>query len=290
VNRVKKIDLKGKEVVWDNKLLYGPASFQDDLDRYRLVGDVEKALVTANLHSTIAQLCFARAYSAEGTTDVIENLGRLYGIDGFLWQRVEGAPARDRVAVMRSGRFAKWGALNPDGTSWTKAALSNIRASAKLMSGVWDQVQRRPMGESWAVDPSFFQSRDIVRTGDLRVEDVVAMTKGPTKIRSAVTGETVAVNMPAFYENPPRDLKALLATGFNTEPEWKTMNFTVDGKTVALKARNYDAGSPTNWDVGQYRSFLPDVKNGNDVKRAARVLSQSFGGSAALAPMLGFMM
>ncbi|MEK7358439.1 MAG: hypothetical protein AAB250_18490 [Bdellovibrionota bacterium] len=289
VRRVQKIDLKGKEVVWDNQLLYGPASFQDDLDRYRLIGEIEKTIVQANIHSTIAQLAFARAYTAQGTNDVVENIGRLYGIDGFMWQRVEGAPAKDRVGVMRSAKFAKWGTLVSDGPNWTKAALSNIRASARLMSGVWNQIQRRPMGEGWSVDPTFFQSRDIVRTGDMRVEDVVAMTKGPAKIRSAVTGETVMVNMPAFYENPPRDLKALLATGFNEEPEWKTINFKVAGKDVPVKARNYESGSATNWDINQYRTFLPEARNGGDVKRAARVLSQSFGGSAALAPMLGFM-
>ncbi|MES2964071.1 MAG: hypothetical protein V4760_09290 [Bdellovibrionota bacterium] len=287
-NRVAKIDLKGKDVVWDNQLLYGPASFQDDLDRYRLVGEVERWVVLANLHSTVAQLAFARAYSAEGSSDVMENIGRLYGIDGW-FSGVEGAPARDRVKVMRSGKFAKWGTLVPDGAQWTKASLSNLRASSEIMASVWNQIQRRPMGDSWSIDPTFFQSRDIVRTGDMRVEDVVAMMKGPAKIRSAVTGETVTVNIPAFYENPPRDLKALLATGFNTEPEWKTMTFATAGKSVALKARNYDSGSPAAWDLNQYRTFLPEVQNGNDVKRAARVLSQSWGGGSALAPMLVFM-
>ena len=40
--RLEQLDLSQDQVVWDNKLLYGPGSFPSAMDRYSLIGEVEK--------------------------------------------------------------------------------------------------------------------------------------------------------------------------------------------------------------------------------------------------------
>jgi hypothetical protein len=290
-NRLSVLDLSKQPAVWDNQILYGTASFQDSLDRFRWIGDVELLMVVAGLRMSIAQIEFGRAYSAQGTMELSKQIGNLYGIDVVMnafGNTINGAPARDRVGVVRNGSFRDWGKRMPDWKQWTTASLGEARESVRLMSAAWKAIQNRPDNQFWAVDPVFARSIEALRTGNLRIQDVEAAFAGPARIRSAVTGETVAIDLPAFYANPPEDLKALYPTAFNTAPEWKQVDVAAKDRIVKVRARNYLSGSPTDWNTFAYKVFLPEASTGEDVKKAARVLSQSFGGPAVLAPFLQY--
>ena len=88
--RIKNIDLKNEKVIWDNQLLYGPASFSDDMKRFLQIGEPEKYISLANLHHGLVWTYRIQAYNISGLMDLAKNIGSLYGFDGFLFRKVEG--------------------------------------------------------------------------------------------------------------------------------------------------------------------------------------------------------
>ena len=88
------------------------------------------------------------------------------------------------------------------------------------------------------------------------------------------------MDLPNFYANPPKDLKALLPVRFNTKnkefrvslPEINNMN-----KKKPVIFRNYYYGSPEGWDAKAYKGLFPNVKSGSDISHYTRILNQSIG-------------
>ncbi len=286
-HRIQAIDLKDKTLTWDNKLWFGKATFTDDLDRYRLVGEVERLTSLANFHGALAQLTYQRAYSSENSVRLAQDLGKLYGVDGFL-SEVDGAPAAKRVAVMRRPAYRSYGTLLEDGQHWMALSLRHLQESVRLSAITWDQIKRedRSSSEVYWFDTSF--ARSFERTSDLSIANMLAMVEGPAQIRSALTGETVTVDLPAFYRNPPQDLKSFLPTAFENSGEWKQLSLqTADGKVQNVRYRNYDQGRGTDWSLPSYRQIFPGLQNSQDVPKSVRVLSESWGTGIAALPLAG---
>lgn len=283
--RLQAIDLRDKWIVWDNQLLFGQASFADSLDRYRMVGEVERISSLASLHGAMSQITFQRAYSSEHSVKLFKDLGKLYGTDGFL-SEIDGAPSSKRAAVMRRKDFTNYGVLLSDGSKWMDLSLRHLQESVRLSATVWDQIKRedRPATDAFLFDASF--ARAYERGGDLSIANMLAMVEGPTQLRSGITGETVTVDLPAFYRNPPRDLKGFLPTAFEQGDEWKQVQLKDgSGQLHALKYRNYNIGRGVNWSKDSYRQIFPGLKNGTDVPTHLRVASQSWGMWLAVAPI-----
>lgn len=275
--RIQKIDLKDQPIVWDNKLAFGTASFLDNIDRFRLVGEVERLSSLAAIHSTLAQITYQRAYSSENGIKLAQDMGKLYGVDGILSQ-VDGAPSQKRVQVLRRPAFANYGVLVEDGEKWMRLSFQHLQESVRLTSAIWSQIKTedRPLTEAFVFDTSF--ARAYERGSDLAIANMEAMVAGRAKIRSGVTGETVVVDLPAFYQNPPKDLKEFLPTAFQQGPEWQTVNLTDgSGKVHKVKARNYEIGRGIDWKADAYGIIFPEMKSGKDVPRNVRILSQSWG-------------
>ena len=102
-----------------------------------------------------------------------------------------------------------------------------------------------------------------------------------TGVKTAmINGEPVEVDFEGFFSRPPEDLKVFLPLNYDEGPSSKTD--TATGKTY----RNYLQGSPIGWRVGEYQKYFPNVKDSGDIKDAARVMSQTWGGWAVSLPFL----
>lgn len=280
--RVQAIKIDPKQpIVLDNRLFYGMATFTDDLERFRSVGSAEKSLLMANYHGSLATIAFNRAYVLDGALKLSKQLGYLMGIDGFKLplKMVEGVTAEDRVGVIRKKEFAKFGTLMPKyGASWTKLSLYHTRASARYMSIAYNDLKNKSHSTTTLIDPATVIPG--MRQSDLTLENLEAIIKGPTSVRSAMTGEVVTIDLPAYFENPPSDLKNLLPTQFDQS---KNPSVYVAGKSIEY--RNYFRGRPTGWNVGAFQKYVPSIRSNSDVPTAARVLSQSFGGGWVMGPL-----
>jgi len=283
--RIQALDLKDKWIVWDNQVLFGRTSFADDLNRYMLVGEVERISSLANLHGALAQITFQRAYSTEKSVQLFKDLGRLYGTDGFL-SEIDGAPSSKRVGILRSPAYRSWGTLVEDGQKWMELSFSHLQESVRLAAMVWDQIKRedRSPVDAFFFDTSF--ARTYERGGDLSIANMLDMIEGPAKIRSTVSGEVVTVDLPGFYRNPPADLKAFLPTEFQRGSEWHKVQLKDGaGKVHEVKYRDYTIGRGTNWNAESYRKMFPALRSGKDVPTHLRVMSQSWGTWLAAIPV-----
>jgi hypothetical protein len=283
--RIQKIDLSDKTIVWDNKLLFGKASFVDDVDRFRLVGEVERLSTLASIHGALAQVTYQRAYSSENAMKLYQDMGKLYGVDGFL-SEVDGAPSSKRTQVLRKPAYKNYGTLVEDGDKWMALSFNHLQESVRLTATIWDQIKRedRPLTEAFLFDTSF--ARAYERGSDLSIANMLAMVDGPAQIRSGITGETVTVDLPSFYRNPPQDLKVFLPTSFHSGSEWKEAKLKdASGKVQVVKYRNYDIGRGVDWNATAYRQLFPSLKSGKDVPTNVRVVSQSWGTWMAAMPL-----
>ena len=276
-----------KPVVWDNQLLYGSASYQDDLDRYRSVGFAEQLAIRSAVYSSLSQLSVSIAYSLSDIMSVANDLGKLYGVnvtvhtyDPFS-DGIQGAKARDRVKHLREhtnyGMLEHAGSLTAAGNYYKKSVQYGIAA--------WEKLKDRPASQTSALDPAIFNA--ISRQMKVGVENLEAMIQDqPAKIHSRVTGEVVTVDVMKFFTAGPADAKDLLPTDFL--PGALELSRDVDGQPV--KYRNYMEGRASNWDFTAEKGWgkiLPDTHTAKDMEQALKILSQAWGGTGPAAILGG---
>ena len=287
--RIAAIKLKGKSMVWDNQLLYGKASFVDGLDRYRLVGELEKLNTLSAIHATLASIAYDRAYSCEGLVSLYGKVGNLYGIDAFI-KTVDGIPSTKRVAVLKSAEFDHYGRILFDGHDWMKKALKHIQDSVRLSSDSWEKIKtsKRKPNEVYLFDTSFAETSQ--RTNDLRQENAKAVVAARAELRSSITGETVVFDLPNFFNFPPADLKSFLPNHFEDGTPMIQVSLTeTSGKKVDTEYRNYFVGRADGWDWNVYKLIFPELKGPEDAKKIkdyVRILNQTWGTSILALPLV----
>jgi hypothetical protein len=273
--RLQDLDFSGTKVVWDHKLFYGTASFTDNFKRYRYVGEAERIATLASLHEGMAWIKRFSAYSVKGSMELAKDLGMLVGVDSF-FSKVDGVSARKVTSVFNKDDHKDLYILLDGGKEKVQLAFSHLREAARLQVIAWHEVKDRPANELDAMNSLILDPfRDRISRGSETLEKIVS---GPTVIRSDVTGELVKVDLPAFYANPPKDLKSLLPNEFRGgDKTIKKKLATKSGKTKRVKFRNYFYGSAVGWDINSYKSLFPEIKDGRDIAKAARILNQSAG-------------
>lgn len=290
--RIKAISVS-TPIVWDNKILY--SSVVDDKidtqDRYTLIGPAEKWAALAAKQMGLHYLASFRAYSVKGVMEMAKELGSLYGVDGFTMSilpngAVDGVSSAERTKVMNKNKFKEAFILHKDGRSWTERSFAHLKEAVRYFRIAWEEVKDKPANENFLFNPSFFVGFDRQINNHLAVmEDMV---QGPTKIRSRLTGETLTVDIKSFYLNPPRDLKKLLPVKHDSSERFqlKKIKLTANSETKQnISFYNYSRGRAIAWDVSAYKPLFPDLKNGEDVGRAARILAQSWGGVVLAGPL-----
>ncbi len=280
--RVAALDLSQKPVVWDNQLLYGTASFVDEgQDRYRLVGEAERRANLSAIHATLHNVVVFRAYSADRFFEMMDALGKLWGVSALFWEPVDGATSRARVQVLR--KFPENFRLVANGARYMSVAHRHLKHSVYQASLSWNEIKDQPASKTQMMDAGIF--RPFTREIGLAMDKWVEVVEARAEVRSAVTGETVVVDLPAIYRQPPASLQSFLPTQFDEASEWSTRNLE-DGKRIRF--RNYAWGSATGWDQAAYRPYFPDLDSKKNVADAARILSQAWGGGLIGGPLALF--
>ncbi|MBI3557419.1 MAG: hypothetical protein HY074_14235 [Deltaproteobacteria bacterium] len=263
-------------VIWDNQVFYGTASFKDDLDRYRTVSEAERSALLSTLHGGLARLSVLMAYHWTDMMKVTQDFGFVFGFD-HNGLGIEGASAQDRTEAIRKYReFLVLKTERDAGKAWMARAYRHLREAARYSVITFKEVDGKPASAWAAVDPATVAPWS--RQGKLNAATLEEIVRGATVVRSVVSGETMTVDLPRFYQEPPRDLKAFLPIGFQTGPKELTKIVAGDKGEVRLTYRNYQRGRAIAWDLDAYRKYYPDVKTADDVPRAARVLAQSWDG------------
>jgi hypothetical protein len=117
---------------------------------------------------------------------------------------------------------------------------------------------------------------------------------------SALTGETVEIDAPAFFANAPNDLRTLLPTHFEHEKfngtgvcaDQACQYMTKKIAGVTKKYRNFSQSIADQWSVSVYKPYVIKINgNGNykaaELKSAARIIGESFGGLLLAGPFTG---
>lgn len=276
VHKVYRIDLS-KPVYFDNKIFWDKANFVTDQDRFPMIGIPEKLAYLAAISGNVSAIYASLGYDWSDLFKATQGFWKVYGFN-TMFARPDNMTAKQRrdEIVSNTKLFTKL----PGGEKHTAKAYEWFIHSLRFTKASWKHLQAagKDKGDSKSIalmDPQAFTpfTRQINTTFG-NIDEVIA-GKG---IGSAVVGgETVDVNFKEIFMNPPEDLKALLPTQFEDGDRE-----VVDSDT-GLKYRNYSRGNPKGWDVSKYQRYFPGVKTNDDVKRTARVLSQSWGGG-----VLGF--
>ena len=266
---------------FDNKFVYGPASFQDNLDRYRKLGKAEIQVTLSNLYASLASLRVTLSYTLTGMLPTMGKVGRIYGVDGFL-DGVQGAPAKQRVTVLKENKDIFL--LKKNGPENMKRALSMLKASVEYAHDAKIQLKKRGGNEQYVLDATFL--KDLDRRAELSYEVQSRMLKGPTYIHSQVTGNAIKVNLPEFYNNPPADLKVFLPTGFQGGSRDLPASVKIAGSQQSVNYRNYHEGEANAWNIPEYKKYFPEVENSDELRNSTALnIAQAYGGFMILGPL-----
>lgn len=302
--RLESVSLSANLGVWDNKLLYGTGSFPSSIDRYALYGEVERHAALSNMYAALSELYFQSAYSIKGSFEMTSEISKLYGFDAF-FSKVDGVPAAKRIPVIK--KYDNWGLRLSDGKKWTADALFFMAKSVEHGEQMWEAMKNRPVSETFMMTNEYalpFQRPIATRFENLKrltgnseeIKDVIdgkksveSLLNNPAEIRSFINDEKVTVNLKALYLNPPDDIKALYATGFEKSSEMFSKTLSDHGKTVEVKYRNFLNERGNEWDLSVYKPYFPDVRTNKDLEKTVRVLTQGWGTMAIAVPMLNYM-
>lgn len=286
--RIAALDFSKKPVVWDNKIFFGTASFSDNLARYQLVGEGERYMILANLHFTLADICRFSSYDLNEMLPLIKDIAKLYGYDSF-FSPVDGVNAKKISSVWREKKYRSLLTLRQNGDKNMMTAYKHMKEGSRHLQLAWSELRDRNDANTAFIRAAIFAP--FTQIIDSQVESLENIMSGRTSIRSDVTGEMVAVDVPNWYANPPQDLKAFLPTGFDTAPNMQNYQVTMkNGKTKNVEFRNYFSGRATDWNVGAYRTLLPELSKGSDVSHAMKILNQSFSGMVPAMMIQPFML
>jgi hypothetical protein len=273
--RIKALNFSDDKIIWDNKLFYGTASFQDGFKRYNTIGESERLATLASLHTALAGAARFQAYNVQEFIAFTKELAGLYGYDS-LFSEVDGVTAKKIHDVMIKAKYKNLFTLRANGVQNMIIAYKHLKEASRLGVISWQEVRDRSANDSDLFNPNYFDGS--ASRIDKNAENIEKMMSGKNSFRSDITGEVLTVDFPSFYTNPPTDLKALFPISF--EGGEKHLSKTVkleNGKTKILKYRNYFYGRSIGWDLKAYHLVFPDLKSGEDVSKAIRILNQSAG-------------
>lgn len=283
IARLEKLNLV-EPVIWDQKMVFGPKSFGDGINRFKLVGEFEKNLSLSGLYNSVATIATSRAYSVENAIGLYKEVGFLYGFDGFgLFNRIDGVSAEKVSKVMRKPEFKTTGTLIVDGGQWMEYAYRSTQKSIKRIIVAWNLSSSERKDENlYAFNTGFINvNRDEVEE-NLKIINRVVTSKEVESLRSAVTGEVVQLNFSKLFHSPPKDLKAFLPISFDQKKNSSRAVVLADGSTKTISYRNFAQGSANGWDLKEFENYFPSVKSNDDVYRTLRVLNHIQGNWLAI--------
>jgi hypothetical protein len=290
---------------WDNKLFMSFANFTSEKDRYIKLGKPEFEAILAGAYGSWSGLATTAAYSFEGLSDSIRDMGSFFGIEearnvfrNSRNDRVSGMKAQHRFAVLR--KYPKLFTLLPEGKNLTAPAYTYMLASVNMAEASWNRLRGSNENRTdFLFDPRVVQPFNTNRLINTSFKELRVLLSSSEAKSTLMQGEMVQLNLRLLYLDPPQSLRDFYPVAFNSSPdEYKK---DVAGKSIPY--RNYLAGSPTTWSHTAYVKYFPSIKQApcprnlveattactSDVGVYSRILSQTWGTAgfgAALAGMV----
>ncbi|GAB4409391.1 MAG: hypothetical protein OHK0056_11340 [Bacteriovoracaceae bacterium] len=284
VQRVESIQFK-RPVVWDNRLVFGGSSFQgDDIEnRYRYVQEGERHLTLSSLHLGMHYLYYVTAYDINDSLKFSYRVGRLYGIDGFD-NEIVGVPNYKVSKELK--KFPHLFEMRPNGETKMRASFQHLREGIRQVRLAREELRDEAPNRMLVLNPEKFNPWDEDFEKQMAVAECLvgkdSDEPGVCPVHSAITGEVVKINLFAFYDKAPRDLKSLMAT------DWDLSTEEITDSKLKVTYPNYYWGRPTSWNKDAYKAYFPELKSGEEVAKNVRVLRQAYGGEFFGAPFAFF--
>ncbi len=276
---------------FDNKLLYKSMNVVHENDRFVLIDRAEVHAALSATYYAISSLEYSLGYSWTGLLKTMNNVAKAYGLyNNKLTANPDKMTAKERIERIRKEKNLF--RLNKNGKEYTEAAWAYFREASRQARLSWIYIdgyegtsgERYPLLDPRAIAPF----ARVIDTSFDNIEELIDIedSEDHMTVRSSmIQGETIKVKTKALFFDPPTSLRDFLPTSFHggqKETEFKV----VGGK---IKARNYQYGNPKGWNTKVYNKYFPDINTDEDIPRAARILSQTWGTSVmgmALYPML----
>lgn len=275
--------------VWDNKMLFGTGAFRDDIQRYSGHGAAEMHLAASAYYRSLHGILVFGAYNQDQSLDVAKKLGAHVGQDSIsiLGKEKEdlGLTDQERVGVMKE--FTSKGFLslrdtasNPYGTKMMKQAYIALKNYVFHANAAYALLQDKDANPAMALNPIHFSSESQAHLSK-GISNMVAVVKGEAEVRDPVSGKSVVVNLPAFYNNPPKNLSVLMATKFEQGENEKTIK-AKNGES--LKVRNYYKGRSIGWNNDAWKAIVPSAagQSSEYMAEARRIIRYSRGTSLVM--------
>jgi hypothetical protein len=280
------------ELIVDNKMLYSNGSFSDGINRYKAIGRAELLSLLAVQESTLSQISFSLAYNIDGLQIVAEKMGKVVGFDGVAFDRLSGVTAEERNEVLQEvlQAYPNYLHLNKKYESSLATSFAHLKRAAVFAKNSWDVLKARPSGNAISVlAPDLIRAYGYEDHANRGIEKWIQTieSKEPVTLRSAITGEPVLVTLRPFFlkETALPTLYDLLPTEFVGGKNKLSKEILIDGREKTIDYRNFEKGSPKNWNVSAYRRYFPEVKTAADVRKTIRVVGSSWGGSPIFFPL-----
>ena len=281
---------KARPYIWDNKVLFGTGAFEDGIKRYVGFHDAEYLATMGALHKSLNNLLLTCAYNQDALMDVMGAMGKLYGVDGFRSADL-GVTSKEKAETLNSFRNTNFLTLkttkkDPDfGKKYFKAAYVHLKLSAEYMKATYQVVKDQPASTANVINPLFFNEKGNPELG-AGVLSLSQAVNEQTTVRSGITGETLVVDIPSFYSNPPQNLLALLPNSWESSAKRETTFKNASGENLTY--RNYREGRPKTWNKAQWQALFPSMGKEQNVDDAFRVLGYSHGPSMILGSLAYF--
>lgn len=275
-----------KVFVWDNKMAFGRGSFEDEIQRYVGHGPAEMNFVIASLYRAHHDVLVYCAYNQDYSIKLAGEIGSHLGIDSSIFASKKkdlGITDAERVKLVRTAArknsFLELRNYNGSdyGSRLLKQAYIALKNSVVYAERSYDYLQGRDASKAMSLNPILFQP-EVAPNIEKGLKNMKAVVSGPAEVRDPVTGDTVSLNLPAFYQDPPASLTALMPTQFESGAVKKTIK---NKKGESLEVRNYLSGRSIAWDNSSWKKYVPSAegKNGNYMAEARRIIQYSFGTS-----------
>lgn len=275
-----------KVFVWDNKMAFGRGTFEDEVQRYKGNGAAEMNMTIAALYRAYHDIYVYCAYNQDSSIKVAGEIGSHLGVDASVFSSRKndlGITDQERVAIVR-GAANKSNFLelrNYDGSKLGSDLMANaykaLKNSVVYSERAYDFLQGRDASKAMGINPMFFQQENSPNISK-GIANMKAVVQGPAEVRDPVSGDTVTINLPAFYQNPPQSLSELMATNFESGEVQKTIK---NKKGEELVVRNYLHGRSIAWDNNAWKKYVPSAegKGANYMSEARRIIHYSLGTS-----------
>lgn len=273
-----------KVYVWDHKIAFGRGTFEDDIQRFTGHGPAEMNFTIASLYRAYHEVLVFAAYNHDYAVKLVGELGSHLGVDSSIIKRNElGLTDKERSAIVRKAaekhHFLEL--RNYDGSTYgtqlMKQAYNALMNSVVYAERSFEYLQSRDGSQAMSLNPILFQ-QEISPNLNKGIQNMKAVVSGLAEVRDPVTGDTVAINVKALYNDPPQSLSVLMPTGFESGEDQKTIK-NKQGENLVV--RNYLVGRSIAWDNGSWSKYVPSAagKGPGYMAEARRIIAYSFGTS-----------